>query len=480
MKALLILFILTSSLTVFANSRTVMVQLFEWPWNDVARECEVYLGPNGFSAVQVSPPQEHLVLGQAAWWERYQPVSYKISSRSGDEFEFQNMIQRCRNVGVDVYVDVILNHMAGIASGTGIAGTKYTKYNHQDLYSFNDFHHCGRNGNDQIVNYKDRFELQNCELLGLADLKTESPLVQQTLAEYLNQLLNIGVTGFRLDAAKHIPATDLVSIFDVLKSLTNISPFVVSETSLSADEPINIGEYLPLGHVNYFRYSYDIGAAFSSAKTSRLAGLFNSYVNTDDAVVFLENHDLQRTESSVLVSLRKNPIAYRLATVFFLTWPYGYPQLFSGFDFSNFDQGPPVDSKGNTLPILDNNNHCRAPWLCEHRLPGVAELVKFRNHTDPAFYADGVWMGGEGQLAFSRGKLGFVAINTSTEFLSAQIPVGLPSACYCNVLAAEYQPGSSCSQGVAVRSGYATVSLDSQSSLVLRSDVKCKLGSSRR
>ena len=32
------------------------VQLFEWDWNDIAAECENVLGPAGYPAVQVSPP----------------------------------------------------------------------------------------------------------------------------------------------------------------------------------------------------------------------------------------------------------------------------------------------------------------------------------------------------------------------------------------------------------------------------------------
>ena len=40
-------------------NRTAFVQLFEWKWTDIARECETYLGPKGFAAVQISPPNEH-------------------------------------------------------------------------------------------------------------------------------------------------------------------------------------------------------------------------------------------------------------------------------------------------------------------------------------------------------------------------------------------------------------------------------------
>ena len=30
-----------------------MVHLFEWTWENIARECEEYLGPKGYCAVQV-------------------------------------------------------------------------------------------------------------------------------------------------------------------------------------------------------------------------------------------------------------------------------------------------------------------------------------------------------------------------------------------------------------------------------------------
>lgn len=71
---------------------------------DVGREC-TFLAEKGFTAVQVSPPNEHLVPianqgGQSAsdfpWWARYQPVTHlttALTSRnlhldrfSGDDY----------------------------------------------------------------------------------------------------------------------------------------------------------------------------------------------------------------------------------------------------------------------------------------------------------------------------------------------------------------------------------------------------------
>src|SRR5262245_29802328 len=85
-----------------AAHATVFVHLFEWPWNDIAQECEDFLGPKGYFAVQVSPPNEHRLLLGRPWYERYQPVSYQLTSRSGTRQEFIQMIQRCHQAGVQI------------------------------------------------------------------------------------------------------------------------------------------------------------------------------------------------------------------------------------------------------------------------------------------------------------------------------------------------------------------------------------------
>ena len=112
------------------NGKQVIVHLFEWSWDAVANECEQFLGPKGFCGVQVnfdslwksgvffrfssfplqiSPPMEHIQ--GPAWWTRYQPVSYKLQSRSGNRDQFANMVRRCNAAGVNVIADSVINHM---------------------------------------------------------------------------------------------------------------------------------------------------------------------------------------------------------------------------------------------------------------------------------------------------------------------------------------------------------------------------------
>ena len=59
--------------------------------------------------------------------------------------------------------------MAGIDSGTGTAGSSFTHYNYPGIYQNQDFHHCGLEPGDDIVNYDNAQEVQTCELVNLAE-----------------------------------------------------------------------------------------------------------------------------------------------------------------------------------------------------------------------------------------------------------------------------------------------------------------------
>ena len=101
----------------FVGGRRVITHLMQWKFEDIAAECERFLGPYGYGGVQVSPVNEHAVLDRRPWYELYQPVSYRIQSRSGNEAAFSDMVQRCNKAGVRIYVDIVLNHMTGPQAG---------------------------------------------------------------------------------------------------------------------------------------------------------------------------------------------------------------------------------------------------------------------------------------------------------------------------------------------------------------------------
>jgi alpha-amylase len=430
MRALL--FLLLVSGYAHASPRTVMLQLFGWPWSAVGEECERVLGPAGYAAVQVSPPQEHIVVNGAPWWERYQPVSYKLESRSGNEAEFAAMVRKCKQAGVEIYADVVLNHMNAMPAGAGFGGTRFSHYSYEGTWSEGDFHYCGRNS----MNFTDLFELQNCELLGMADLHTGKPSVQVKLAAYLDHLLDLGVGGFRVDAAKHVSAADLQAIFGLVRR----SHYRVLELILSPGEPVRLEDYLPAGDINDFAYAYAVGDAFLSGDFSRLPVIPGaSGIHSEDSVVFVENHDLERRPPSEnLASFVKDPVLHKLASVFLLTWPYGYPAVYSGYNFREFDAGPPLDGSGRIRSPLSGGG-CLAPFTCVHRLPWMQRLVAFRNATDGTFRATDV-RAERNMISFGRGSAGHVVISLGGGELSVQ--TRLAPGRYCNQVMED--PDSEC------------------------------------
>ncbi|WP_220348900.1 alpha-amylase family glycosyl hydrolase [Alkalilimnicola ehrlichii] len=320
-----------------SDPRTAYVHLFEWSWSDIAEECENFLGPKGFSGVQISPPSEHIALDN--WWARYQPVSYQLVSRSGDRAAFADMVQRCNAAGVEIYADLVINHTAAYGDGgVGTAGTSWSR-KHHPMYGPQDYHDpC------VIQNYGDAHEVRYCQLLTLPDLRTGSDYVQQTIADYINDMVGLGVSGFRIDAAKHMHPDDIAGIMGRVDG----NPYFFSEVIDLGNEPIKASHYLHLGAVEEFKYSRDISSRFRSRDLAALHNFGNhaDLIPGDQAVVFVDNHDNQRGHGAGGETITYHDGAlYDLANVFMLAWPYGYPRLMSSFAFdkeNETEMGPRV------------------------------------------------------------------------------------------------------------------------------------------
>jgi len=179
----------------------------------------------------------------------YQPVSYQLEGRMGTREDLRQLIQTCRKLNVRVYADAVINHMVGggndgnpkhrTDSGSCVTWPNKTTsssspspfYTQDFAYTYNqhsgqppsqefpavpygptDFH-CER----PLNSWNDPLDLNAGWLTGLTDLNTERDNVRERIADYLTDLLGIGFSGFRIDAAKHIHPDDLVAIFSKLK-----------------------------------------------------------------------------------------------------------------------------------------------------------------------------------------------------------------------------------------------------------------------
>ena len=480
-----------------AAAGDVFVHLFEWKWTDIAAECETVLGPRGYAAVQVSPPMEHSVQTSHTWSQRYQPVSYSVErSRSGTGAEFIDMVNRCRTAGVGIYVDAVINHMTNVPSpGVGSNGTAYTKYSYPGLYSPGDFHPTCT-----VTNYQSAANVQDCELFGLPDLNTGSPSVRQKIADYLISLVRIGVAGFRIDAAKHMQPVELDSIVSLVNRTVTAEglprPYIFSEViDYGGAEAVRARDYFGLGYVSggasdltefKFRFVANKFLGVNGERISQLnpngppGGQFSpaawGLMPSDKAVVFLENHDTQRFDG---IGYRDGAV-FRLANVWMLAQPYGHPSIMSSYAFDRTTQlgrerGPPSDASGAT-----NNVTCASSletatigtWVCEHRDPSIAGMVRFRREVAGAD-VNRWWDNGANAIAFSRGDKGFVAINRESSTLDVTVATGLAAGTYCDVLTGGLQ-GTACAGTIVTvdTAGMVQLSLPANSAIAIHTGAR--------
>lgn len=395
------------------GGKDVTAVMFEWKFDSIAKACTDSLGPAGYGYVQVSPPQEHIQGGQ--WWTSYQPVSYRIAGRLGDRAQFKNMIDTCHAAGVKVVADSVINHMSA-GNGTGTGGSSYTKYNYPGIYSAPDFDTCTAT----VSNYRDRFNVQECELVGLADLDTGEEYVRTRIAGYLNDLLSLGVDGFRIDAAKHMAAGDLAAI---KAKLTNPNVYWKHEAIHGAGEAVDPSEYLGSGDVQEFRYARGLKQVFQNEKLAHLKNYGEGwgFMPSGKSGVFVDNHDTERVGDTLSY---KNGAEYTLASVFMLAWPYGAPDVHSGYEWSDKDAGPPNGGRVNAC--------YQDGWKCQHAWREISSMVAFRNTARGQAVTDW-WDNGGDRIAFGRGSKAYVAINHEGSSLTRTFQTSLPSGSYCDV-----------------------------------------------
>lgn len=220
------------------SGRSSMVHLFEWKWADIARECENFLAPNGYAGVQISPPNENAVVSGRPWYERYQPMSYRLETRSGNEAAFSDMTRRCNAVGIRIYADVVINHMSA-TTGTGTGGSSGNEATLQ--FPAVPFGPGDFNARCAINNYNDINQVRNCWLVGLPDLNQGSSYVRDKIVDFMNKLIDLGIAGFRVDAVKHMWPGDLSVIYGRLRNLNTNYGFAANSRPFITQEVIDLG-----------------------------------------------------------------------------------------------------------------------------------------------------------------------------------------------------------------------------------------------
>ena len=126
--------------------------------------------------------------------------------------------------------------------------------------------HCERS----LSSWTDPFQLNNGWLSGLTDLDTESEYVRERIAAYFTDLLSIGFSGFRMDAAKHIKPDSIAAI--LYKFKTNLGGGELPDDWITWLEVLLGGEKDLLMCNKDSGYNYGQGLADSLAKAGLSQG----------------------------------------------------------------------------------------------------------------------------------------------------------------------------------------------------------------
>ncbi|MFJ3301914.1 carbohydrate-binding module family 20 domain-containing protein [Streptomyces sp. NPDC086549] len=403
----------------------VIANLWEWNWDSIASECTNVLGPAGYGAVQVAPPAESLKQSSYYWWDVYQPYSYNLNSRFGTAAKFASMVSTCHAAGVKVYTDAVVNHTAA-QTGTGYNGTTITNKYDTPEWDRTDYHDASScpTSDLTIQDYSNLTQVQNCELLGLPDLKTGSDTVRTGIANFLNSQLALGVDGFRVDAAKHIPEADLAAIESKLTNTTSGSaPYVFQEIYPgSTPQP---ADYYATGDVLDFTYASKLKSAFQG-NVSDLESLSSSGIlPAANSVSFVTNHD---TERNGLHMSYKDGDTYKLANLFQLAYKWATPTVYASWEWTQSDQAPP-----NSSGFVTSTDCSSGSWYCLDRDTGVVGMVAWHNAVDTAAVSN--WQTKSSSvIGFGRSGAGFFALNNGSSSVTYTFTTGMADGTYSNVI----------------------------------------------
>jgi alpha-amylase len=389
-----------------------MMQFFEWyiepdgtHWNRL-KELAPGLKKKGINAVWIPPVTKGQAVDDNGYgiYDLYDLGEFDqkggIRTKYGTKQELVNAIAECQGHGIDVFVDLVMNHKAGadesevfkavevdqndrgkdISDEFEIEGwTKFTFPNRKDKYSsfkwrydhFSGIDYDAKEdkigifriaGENKSWNDKVDDEFGNYDYLMFADIDYNHPEVREEMIQWGKWLADtLNCNGYRLDAIKHID-------YNFIKN------FIEEVRRYRGDNFYFVGEYwkpeLPvcqefLENIEYSINLFDVPLHYQLHKASKAGADFDLRtifddtlvkIHPDNAVTFVDNHDTQPTQSlESWVEDWFKQSAYSLI----LLRKDGQPCIFYG-DYFGIGGENPIDSKQEAINPLLYARYCKA------------------------------------------------------------------------------------------------------------------------
>lgn len=416
-----------------ATNNDVILHVWSWNFPEIARSMHE-IADAGYTMIQTSPVQPHYApegscveifdpkVKKGNWYYYYQPTDWKVGNKIlGSKEQMQAMLDSAAKYNVRVIVDVLPNHTAFDIDA--VSPEFYKAVGGRDKM----FH---SNGLRPISDYQDRTECTLRGVGGLPDVNTENPDFQKYYMQFVNELLRMGVRGFRYDTAKHIGvhsdpkdkgvkgndfwdvALGRKAVKGVRMALPEDSLFIYGE--VLQDKGVPESEYADYMGQTASSYGHVLREALDKRSASGVdLKNWHHEAAPEYLTTWVESHD---TYCNANESAHLTDDQIRTAWVFLTARQNGTPLFFSR-------------PAGSTRDNYFGNNVLGARGNDEFKHPEVAAVNKFR-HTmrgqmeDLQFSDDGqVWL-------VNRGKKGAAVVNVGSFANFVNLPTGLPDGTY--------------------------------------------------
>ncbi|WP_307391071.1 alpha-amylase [Bacillus horti] len=358
----------------------VIMQYFEWyspnhgnHWNNMGADAS-HLSDIGITAVWIPPAYKgHVGTNDVGYgvYDLYDLGEFNqkgtVRTKYGTKAELQQAVSSLKSNQIDVYGDIVVNHLMGADENEDVLMREVNPYNrYEDIsgdmirsaatvynyearnntyssFKWRWYHFDGIDDYGRIFRFTEgpkgwdwevSTENGNYDYLMGADLDFDHPEVVNEIKNWGVWLTNeIGLDGFRLDAVKHIKFDFMRDFVQHARNETGKELFTVGEYIGGLNE---LQHYLNRADRTMSLFDFPLRTNFAQASSSHgyydMRNLANgTLVGADPvkAVTFVENHDTQPDRDDAhgdAVLEWFKPLAY----AYILTREQGYPKVFYG------------------------------------------------------------------------------------------------------------------------------------------------------
>lgn len=288
--------------------------------NDNDPDTDTDLGCNGIWLMPVMP---------SATYHKYDVIDYyDIDKEYGTLEDFQRLLEECHNRGINVILDLVMNHTSAkhmwFLKATGYLQSlpEGEEPSEEECPYFGYYNFVrldgAKNGYYKVSGTEDwYYEAMFWDQMPDLNLKNEN--VRREFQEIADFWLDMGVDGFRLDAAKEFVSGSVTDNVEILTWFNDYVKSVKPDCYLVAEvwtDMATFSQYYASGIDSVFNYSYGAAGGRIAATVKNIGkenvgtNLANAMVNTQETLSaynpdyidasFLNNHDNARAAGYVV------------------------------------------------------------------------------------------------------------------------------------------------------------------------------------